>query len=180
MGISTYLFGIPLLLVFLSSGVLINAVQLVICLLLWPVNRNWYRRLNAWVINLHWAQLVWLVDRWAGVRVRFHGDPAMMAQLSDGRRLDQALVVCNHRSGIDWLLGWVFSTRFKRLGHTKAMVKKSLKYVPVLGWGWYFCEYVFLSRDWAKDAKTLSRTYEVASLVSFCFSALSSLLSFTS
>lgn len=35
------------------------------------------------------------------------------------------------------------------------MAKSVLKYVPVLGWSWYFSGYVFLKRVWEKDRKVL-------------------------
>ena len=31
------------------------------------------------------------------------------------------------------------------------MAKKSLKFMPIMGWCWYFCEFIFLERNWEKD-----------------------------
>ncbi|GMH12738.1 hypothetical protein Nepgr_014579 [Nepenthes gracilis] len=68
---------------------------------------------------------------------------------------EHALLISNHRSDIDWLVGWVLSQRSGCLGSTVAMMKKVLKYLPVIGWSMWFSEYVFPERSWAKDESTL-------------------------
>ncbi|KAI8012182.1 1-acyl-sn-glycerol-3-phosphate acyltransferase 2 [Camellia lanceoleosa] len=47
---------------------------------------------------------------------------------------EHALVVSNHKSDIDWLVGWLLA---------------------VIGWSMWFSEYLFLERSWAKDERTL-------------------------
>jgi len=37
----------------------------------------------------------------------------------------------------------------------KAFSKDSLKYMPIVGWCWWFAEFLFLQRDWAKDKHTI-------------------------
>ncbi|KAJ6363376.1 hypothetical protein OIU78_003533 [Salix suchowensis] len=68
---------------------------------------------------------------------------------------EHALVICNHRSDIDWLVGWVLAQRSGCLGSTLAVMKKSSKFLPVIGWSMWFSEYLFLQRSWAKDENTL-------------------------
>jgi 1-acyl-sn-glycerol-3-phosphate acyltransferase len=41
-------------------------------------------------------------------------------------------------------------------GHIIIILKESLKYVPVLGWGMQFFSFVFLSRNWTKDKQRFS------------------------
>lgn len=41
------------------------------------------------------------------------------------------------------------------LQNCKAYSKKSVKYVPVIGWAWKFAESVFLERNWEKDKDTI-------------------------
>jgi 1-acyl-sn-glycerol-3-phosphate acyltransferase len=36
-------------------------------------------------------------------------------------------------------------------GHIFIILKESLKYVPILGWGMQFFSFIFLSRNWTKD-----------------------------
>ncbi|KAK8609263.1 hypothetical protein V6N13_025569 [Hibiscus sabdariffa] len=68
---------------------------------------------------------------------------------------EHALVLSNHRSDIDWLVGWVLAQRSGCLGSTLAVMKKSSKFLPVIGWSMWFSEYLFLERSWAKDENTL-------------------------
>ncbi|XP_062204265.1 1-acyl-sn-glycerol-3-phosphate acyltransferase PLS1-like isoform X2 [Phragmites australis] len=68
---------------------------------------------------------------------------------------EHALIISNHRSDIDWLIGWILAQRSGCLGSTLAIMKKSSKFLPVIGWSMWFAEYLFLERSWAKDEKTL-------------------------
>ncbi|GJY55577.1 1-acyl-sn-glycerol-3-phosphate acyltransferase 2-like protein [Tanacetum coccineum] len=64
---------------------------------------------------------------------------------------EHAIVLANHISDIDWLIGW----RSGRLGSALAIMKKSSKFLPVIGWSMWFSEYLFLERSWAKDESTI-------------------------
>ncbi|WZZ52151.1 hypothetical protein YC2023_052258 [Brassica napus] len=68
---------------------------------------------------------------------------------------EHALVVCNHRSDIDWLVGWILAQRSGCLGSALAVTKKSSKFLPVKGWSMWFSEYLFLERNWVKDESTI-------------------------
>jgi 1-acyl-sn-glycerol-3-phosphate acyltransferase len=41
-------------------------------------------------------------------------------------------------------------------GHIFIILKESLKYVPILGWGMQFFSFIFLSRNWTKDRERFS------------------------
>lgn len=43
------------------------------------------------------------------------------------------------------------------LQNPKAYAKKVIQYLPVLGWGWKFSEFVFLERSFDKDKETINR-----------------------
>lgn len=73
---------------------------------------------------------------------------------------EHALVISNHRSDLDWLFGWVLAQRVGCLGSTRAVMKKSTKYLPVMGWSMWFSEYIFLERSWAKDEETLKSSFQ--------------------
>lgn len=36
-------------------------------------------------------------------------------------------------------------------------MENSLKLVPIIGWSWYFSEFIFLKRDWGVDEKKISK-----------------------
>ncbi|KAL6643961.1 hypothetical protein ACP70R_018727 [Stipagrostis hirtigluma subsp. patula] len=151
MAIPLVLVVLPLGLLFLLSGLIVNAIQAVLFVSIRPFSKSFYRRINRFLAELLWLQLVWLVDWWAGVKVQLHADPETYKLMGK----EHALIISNHRSDIDWLIGWILAQRSGCLGSTLAIMKKSSKFLPVIGWSMWFAEYLFLERSWAKDEKTL-------------------------
>ncbi|KAL4567225.1 hypothetical protein LXL04_022801 [Taraxacum kok-saghyz] len=84
-------------------------------------------------------------------QVHMYTDPETLEMMGK----EHALVIANHKSDIVWLIGWVFAQRSGCLGSTLAVMKKSSKFLPVIGWSMWFSEYLFLERSWAKDESTL-------------------------
>ncbi|OIW11446.1 hypothetical protein TanjilG_26812 [Lupinus angustifolius] len=142
---------VPLSLLFFASGLVVNLIQAVCYVLVRPLSKNLYRRINRTVAELLWLELVWIIDWWAGVKVQVFADRETLRLMGK----EHALVICNHRSDIDWLVGWVLAQRSGCLGSSLAVMKKSSKFLPVIGWSMWFSEYLFLERSWAKDEKTL-------------------------
>ncbi|KAK7355157.1 hypothetical protein VNO80_14404 [Phaseolus coccineus] len=142
---------VPLGLLFFSSGLIVNLIQALCYVFVRPVSKNLYRRMNRVVAELLWLELVWIIDWWAGVKVQVFTDGETFRSMGK----EHALVISNHRSDIDWLVGWVLAQRSGCLGSTLAVMKKSSKFLPVIGWSMWFSEYLFLERSWAKDESTL-------------------------
>ncbi|KAE8680585.1 1-acyl-sn-glycerol-3-phosphate acyltransferase 2 [Hibiscus syriacus] len=142
---------VPLGLLFFISGLAVNLIQAVCFVLIRPLSKNTYRKINRVLAELLWLQLVWIVDWWAGLKIKVFSDSESFNLMGK----EHALVICNHRSDIDWLVGWILSQRSGCLGSTVAVMKKSSKFLPVIGWSMWFSEYLFLERNWAKDENTL-------------------------
>ncbi|XP_042445803.1 1-acyl-sn-glycerol-3-phosphate acyltransferase PLS1-like [Zingiber officinale] len=151
MAVPVALVVLPLGLLFLLSGLIVNFVQAIFFVTIRPFSKSMYRRINRVVAELLWIELVWLVDWWAGVKVELYGDSKTFELMGK----EHALLICNHRSDIDWLVGWVLAQRSGCLGSALAVMKKSSKLLPVIGWSMWFTEYLFLERSWAKDENTL-------------------------
>eukprot|EP01012_Entosiphon_sulcatum_P041859 TRINITY_DN55762_c0_g1_i1.p1 TRINITY_DN55762_c0_g1~~TRINITY_DN55762_c0_g1_i1.p1 ORF type:complete len:395 (-),score=63.52 TRINITY_DN55762_c0_g1_i1:55-1212(-) len=150
--------GIPSIfcaVIFLTSGFIVSMLQFA-TLVIWPVSRKAYRLLNAKLVLLHWTQCVFLAEWWSGTTIRFWGDKADY-DASIGK--DKGIAVCNHRSDVDWLLGWCIADKWNCLGGTKCLMKDTNKFVPILGWTWWTLEYVFLQRNWEADKSTLGKYY---------------------
>ncbi|CAG2111654.1 unnamed protein product, partial [Medioppia subpectinata] len=47
------------------------------------------------------------------------------------------------------------SNKFNVLGGCKAFGKKDLRYTPIIGWTFFFGEYIFLERNWVKDSMNI-------------------------
>ncbi|XP_057999786.1 1-acyl-sn-glycerol-3-phosphate acyltransferase 2 isoform X1 [Hevea brasiliensis] len=125
--------------------------QAICFVLIRPLSKNTYRTINRALAELLWLDLVWVFDWWAGVKVQLFTDQETLHLLGK----EHALVMSNHRSDIDWLVGWVLAQRAGCLGSAIAVMKKSSKVLPVIGWSMWFSEYLFLERSWAKDENTL-------------------------
>ncbi|XP_039114430.1 1-acyl-sn-glycerol-3-phosphate acyltransferase PLS1-like [Dioscorea cayenensis subsp. rotundata] len=142
---------IPFGTLFLLSGLIVNIIQAIFFITIRPFSRNMYRRINRVMVELLWLQLVWLFDWWAAIEVQVYAD----AETLESMGKEHLLVIPNHRSDVDWLVGWILAERTGYLGSTVAIMKKSSKYLPVIGWSMWFSEYLFLERSWAKDEVTL-------------------------
>lgn len=151
MAIAAALVIVPIGVLFFVSGLIVNLIQAIIFVIVRPFSKSLFRRMNRMVAELLWLELVWIVDWWAGVKVNLYTDPETLKMMGK----EHALVIANHKSDIDWLIGWVFAQRSGCLGSTLAVMKKSSKFLPVIGWSMWFSEYLFLERSWAKDESTL-------------------------
>uniref|UniRef100_M8BP86 1-acylglycerol-3-phosphate O-acyltransferase n=1 Tax=Aegilops tauschii TaxID=37682 RepID=M8BP86_AEGTA len=138
MAIPLVLVLLPLGLLFLLSGLVVNTVQAVLFLTIRPFSKRLYRQINVFLAELLWLQLIWLVDWWAGIKVQVYADPETWKLMV---HYDESPVFDGQRSGC--------------LGSAIAIMKKSSKFLPVIGWSMWFAEYLFLERSWAKDEKTL-------------------------
>ncbi|XP_062171892.1 1-acyl-sn-glycerol-3-phosphate acyltransferase 2-like [Alnus glutinosa] len=151
MAIPAVLVVVPLGMLFILSGLIVNLIQAVFFILVRPLSKNMYRRINKIVAELLWLELIWLIDWWAGVKVEVYTDSETFQLMGK----EHALLICNHRSDIDWLVGWIVAQRSGCLGSTLAIMKKAAKCLPVIGWSMWFSDYLFLERNWAKDESTL-------------------------
>lgn len=151
MAIAAAIVILPLGILFFASGLVVNLIQAICFVLIRPISKNTYRRINREIAELLWLELVWLVDWWAHVKIKLYTDSETFKFMGK----EHALLISNHRSDIDWLVGWVLAQRSGCLGSTLAVMKKSSKFLPVIGWSMWFSEYLFLERSWAKDENTL-------------------------
>ncbi|KAL8133451.1 hypothetical protein AgCh_008781 [Apium graveolens] len=147
---------VPVGVVFFISGLVVNLIQAFFFVLVRPFSKNAYRKINRVVAELLWLELIWLIDWWAGVKIQLYTDPETFKLMGK----EHALVICNHKSDIDWLVGWILAQRSGCLGSALAVMKKSSKFLPVIGWSMWFSEYLFLERSWAKDENTLKLGFQ--------------------
>ncbi|XP_031114050.1 1-acyl-sn-glycerol-3-phosphate acyltransferase 2-like [Ipomoea triloba] len=147
---------LPLGVLFLLSGLVINFVQAIVFALVRPISKNLYRTINKEVVEILWLQPVWLFDWWANIKIQLYIDPETYKLMGK----EHALFISNHRSDIDWLVGWVLAQRAGCLGYALAVIKKAISYIPVLGWSMWFSSYIILERRWAKDESTLKAGFQ--------------------
>ncbi|CAI0412375.1 unnamed protein product [Linum tenue] len=142
--------------VFFASGLVVNLVQAVTFLFFRPFSKGLYRRINKVVAEMLWLELIWLVDWWANLKVEVYADDETFNLLGK----EHAMLLSNHRSDVDWLIGWVLAERSGCLGSSLAIMKRENKWLPIIGWSMWFSDYVFLTRSWDKDESTLKSGFE--------------------
>ncbi|XP_063220016.1 1-acyl-sn-glycerol-3-phosphate acyltransferase gamma-like isoform X2 [Bacillus rossius redtenbacheri] len=139
---------------FFVSGLIINLVQCALYLGVRPFSRYLFRKINYYVAYSLYCQLVFLAEWWSNSDVIIYMDPDDFKKYC-GK--EHGYLVMNHRYEVDWLLGWVFCERLKLLGNCKTYAKKSIQYVPTMGWAWKFGESIFLERNWEKDKEIIGK-----------------------
>lgn len=138
---------------FLGCGVTLNILELLAFLLVWPFNRIAYRRIVYYLSYSFWAFLVGFAQYWSGCDFNLYIKDEDLKQIGKER----TLAIMNHKYDIDWLLGYILCQRISLLAGTKVVMKSSTKYVPIIGWSFWFAEYIFLNRIWEKDKELLVR-----------------------
>ena len=71
---------------------------------------------------------------------------------------DRAIIIANHQMYADWIYLWWLSLVSNLGGNVFIILKKTLKYVPLLGFGMQNFKFIFLSRNWQKDEETLTNS----------------------
>uniref|UniRef100_A0A8C6TXN2 1-acylglycerol-3-phosphate O-acyltransferase 3 n=1 Tax=Neogobius melanostomus TaxID=47308 RepID=A0A8C6TXN2_9GOBI len=97
--------------VFVVSGLIINFIQLCTCVL-WPINRQLYRRINCRLSYSLWSQLVMLLEWWSGTDCTLYTDQATVDKFGK----EHVIVILNHNFEIDFLCGWTMCERYGILG----------------------------------------------------------------
>uniref|UniRef100_A0A8C1B7R9 1-acylglycerol-3-phosphate O-acyltransferase 3 n=1 Tax=Cyprinus carpio carpio TaxID=630221 RepID=A0A8C1B7R9_CYPCA len=136
--------------VFVVSGLIINFTQLCTCVL-WPINKQLYRKINTRLSYSLWSQLVMLLEWWSGTECTLYTDQATVDKFGK----EHVIIILNHNYEIDFLCGWTMCERYGVLGSSKVLAKHELLKVPLIGWTWYFLEIVFCKRKWEEDRDTV-------------------------
>jgi lysophosphatidic acid acyltransferase/lysophosphatidylinositol acyltransferase len=150
--------GYATLMSFMISGLILNVAQLFVFLLVRPFSQKLFREINHCLQYSYWSQSVAVTDWNTNVKCRIYfKDEQTYKEFGS----ISGIVIANHRYDIDWLAAWMLSDKLGTLGSDKAMLKSSLRYVPVIGWGWSLCDMIFLSRNWQKDRENLAKSMEI-------------------
>ncbi|TCD67012.1 hypothetical protein EIP91_000632 [Steccherinum ochraceum] len=68
----------------------------------------------------------------------------------------KTVLIANHQIYADWLYAWCLSYFTGTHKDVYIVLKKSLKWAPIVGWGMQFFNFIFLARSWASDRLELS------------------------
>ncbi|HTL12244.1 MAG TPA: 1-acyl-sn-glycerol-3-phosphate acyltransferase [Bdellovibrionota bacterium] len=128
----------------------VNLVQLVGVLLL-PISRPAYRKINRACAGFWWGICVWSLEQIYGMRLELEGDTLPYGE--------DAIVICNHQQMSDIPVLMCLAQSKGRLGDMKWVVKQGLKYVPLIGWGMQMLGCLFVKRAWTEDKESVMGTF---------------------
>lgn len=176
----TYLQSVLFALVFNGCIIFAHLFQL----LSWPLSlfaatRPTYHSLIAYT-KLAFARILLIISQ-------FFGPTQLVISIGDGRGgyLDpepflhrdkqtgrilsidmpsRSIWMSNHQVYTDWLYLWCLAYYADVADSILIILKKSLKWIPFVGWGMQFYRFIFLARNWASDQAQLAKQLgEVAS-----------------
>lgn len=88
-----------------------------------------------------------------------HGtDPGRVTRLNLPAR---SVAMANHQIYLDWLYLWCAAYYADLSSCIYIILKASLKWVPVIGWGMQFFNFIFLQRNWLADRTPLAEHLSV-------------------
>ena len=146
----TWLISVPLAIWLISSLLVCNLVQMASLVLL-PLSRGAFRKVNREAADWWWGMAVSLSRSINGARLVVTGDVLPT--------LENVVVVANHQEMPDITFLMLLARTKGRLGDLKWFVKDALKYVPGVGWGMVFLDCLFVKRDWTADAASIDATF---------------------
>jgi len=73
----------------------------------------------------------------------------------DMKDTEKALIIANHQNYLDWIYLWLLARKFGRHGDLKIMLIQILQYVPILGMGMKYFEFIFMHQKLEKDRNTM-------------------------
>jgi lysocardiolipin and lysophospholipid acyltransferase len=155
---------VSLVLFFLVASLCIHGTQLVGFPLAYVAPDIWH----AWIdlTKQSFGILLTAVSQyWTPCTMHMTGDSSVLDLLSvdpkDGTLItsigDRAVIIANHQLYSDWVYLWWFAFTAKAHGGVYILLKDSLKWIPIFGWGMQFFNFIFLSRKWVNDETILDQ-----------------------
>ncbi|KAG8834405.1 hypothetical protein FRC18_002066 [Serendipita sp. 400] len=160
--------GIFFLLVLFTALVQINALQfLLLPLSVLPSTRGLYSRGIRYTKAAFGILIVFMCQLFAPTVFRItyedsggYGTDWIDVDASTGNltlKLPKKVVmIANHQIYADWWYLWCFSYFANTHAYILITLKKSLKWIPILGWGMQFFDFIFLARSWVSDRSRLT------------------------
>ncbi|XWS28293.1 hypothetical protein CRYUN_Cryun25bG0055400 [Craigia yunnanensis] len=119
--------GVPLVLLFTFTGILINVIQVACYLTIRPLSKSRFRRINGAITELLWLELAWMMEWWSGFEVKLYTDFKTCQLMGK----EHALLIPNHVSDANTMLTWILAQHTGCLRAALTILKKSTQYLPV-------------------------------------------------
>lgn len=138
---------------FLWSGLVINFLQLINYLIIRRLNFQLFTQINYYLMYSNWSQIVTLFDWFFESNIKVYHAKREQA---DEIFTEHNIFLANHGFELDWVGAWLVTDKYGHMASCKAMLKKDLKFLPVVGWSWAMSDQLFLDRNWEKDKHKLN------------------------
>ena len=122
----------------LVGALLFLTPTLVLLLVPFDIFRLRYRQWSSFIAKMWFSFATFLIEQVGGVKVVLSGDTLPVGE--------PAMIICNHRTRIDWMFLWCFCLRLGILDSMKIVLKDSLKSIPGFGWAMQSFMFLFLAR----------------------------------
>lgn len=143
--------NLAIVIIFVTVGFLMNFCQFGAFIVFWHLNRDIYRDLVHAFQFGHWSIVSWIGFHYSGSRLKVICSDQDLNHLGK----EAAILVPNHRYSLDFLTTVMIPDQFGALGILKAMQKNSIKFMPIIGWNFWFTENIFLARNAPRDIKRI-------------------------
>jgi len=128
------------------------------------VSQKWWDEAIRYTKGSFAITLIWMSQSFAPTEfvITTEGDyfdqPGVIEKNQSGRVTkinlpSKLVIISNHQVYLDWWYLWSFTYWIG--GHKDVIIvlKKSLKWIPIIGWGMIWFRFIFLARSWAQDSK---------------------------
>ncbi|TEA20877.1 putative acyltransferase [Colletotrichum sidae] len=132
---------------------------------LYWVNRDIYYAYMALTKQSFAITTTAMTHLWGPTTIRMSGDASVAGQIQQApngmvefKFPERLVLIANHQIYTDWLyLWWVaYANNPGMHGHFYIILKESLKYIPLVGWGMMFYGFIFMSRKMSTDQPRLA------------------------
>ncbi|KAF4033136.1 Acyltransferase [Phytophthora infestans] len=131
---------------------------------LWPLTLlQWSHLLSTrscrWICRFledkYFAMLSGYVELVGGVKIIITGDEELQFTPHE-----HVLLICNHRSEVDWIFFWNLALRLNVHDRIRVMMKSVIRYAPGVGWTMMLLRYPYINRNWTTDQDRLNKVIE--------------------
>jgi len=151
------LFTSVIIVLFVTSGLIVNALWTIILPLWFAGRRDLYRACCKHITTAWFRIIIFIPLVWGKCEFKVYSDDE--TEKYAGKEV--GIVIANHRYTNDWIIDFIAAEQYSMLGQCKAFIKSEIRMIPFLGWAMWFNEFGFLTRAKAsKDLKTLQRASE--------------------
>lgn len=125
---------------------------------------DWHQAMMDYTKQLFGIVMIFITQNWSPINVSITGDLSVQnlfhkdraTNLLETKFSERAVIISNHQLYSDWVFLWWIAYATRVHGNIFIMLKKSLRKLPLAGWGMKNYRFLFLSRSWAEDEKVLT------------------------